>query len=49
MGAMCSSEMSDNTQRTTRRYIPEDGTPHYFDKIAEFSDILSAIHYCNHF
>jgi hypothetical protein len=24
--AICSSETSDDTQRTTRRYIPEDGT-----------------------
>jgi hypothetical protein len=30
MEAICSSEMSDDTQRTTRRYIPEDGTLHNF-------------------
>jgi hypothetical protein len=28
MEAICSSETSVDTQRTTRRYIPEDGTPH---------------------
>jgi hypothetical protein len=28
MEAICSSEMSVDTQRTTRRYIPEDGTLH---------------------
>jgi hypothetical protein len=26
MEAICSSETSDDTRRTTRRYIPEDGT-----------------------
>jgi hypothetical protein len=26
MEAMCSSEMSDDSQRTTERYIPEDST-----------------------
>jgi hypothetical protein len=26
MGAICSSETSVDGQRTTRRYIPEDGT-----------------------
>jgi hypothetical protein len=30
MGATYSSEMSVDTQRTTRRYIPEDGTLHIF-------------------
>jgi hypothetical protein len=28
MEAICSSETSVDTQRTTRRYIPEDGTSH---------------------
>jgi hypothetical protein len=28
MEAICSSETSVETQRTTRRYIPEDGTLH---------------------
>jgi hypothetical protein len=28
MEATYSSEMSADFQRTTRRYIPEDGTPH---------------------
>jgi hypothetical protein len=28
MEAICSSETSVGTQRTTRRYIPEDGTFH---------------------
>jgi hypothetical protein len=28
MEAICSSETSVDTQRTTRRYIPEDGTLH---------------------
>jgi hypothetical protein len=28
MGAVCSSETSVETQRTTRRQIPEDGTLH---------------------
>jgi hypothetical protein len=28
MVAVCSSETSADTQRTTRRYIPEDGTLH---------------------
>jgi hypothetical protein len=28
MEAMCSSETSADAQRTTRRYIPEDGTFH---------------------
>jgi hypothetical protein len=28
MEAICSSETSDDTQRTTRRYFPEDGTLH---------------------
>jgi hypothetical protein len=28
MEAICSSEMSVDIQRTTRRYIPEDGTLH---------------------
>jgi hypothetical protein len=28
MNAICSSETSVGTQRTTRRYIPEDGTLH---------------------
>jgi hypothetical protein len=28
MEAICFSEMSVDTQRTTRRYIPEDGTLH---------------------
>jgi hypothetical protein len=27
MEAICSSETSIDTRRTTRRYIPEDGTP----------------------
>jgi hypothetical protein len=31
MKAICSSETSVDTQRTTRRYIPEDGT---LDKIS---------------
>jgi hypothetical protein len=26
MGAICSSETPTDTQRTTRRYFPEDGT-----------------------
>jgi hypothetical protein len=30
MEAICSSETSVDTQRTTRRYIPEDGTLHCF-------------------
>jgi hypothetical protein len=29
MEAICSSESSIDFQRTTRRYIPEDGTPHF--------------------
>jgi hypothetical protein len=28
MEAICSSETSDETQRTTRRHIPEDDTLH---------------------
>jgi hypothetical protein len=28
MEAICSSETSVDTQRATRRYIPEDGTLH---------------------
>jgi hypothetical protein len=30
MEAICSSEMSVDTQRTTRRYISEDGTLHNY-------------------
>jgi hypothetical protein len=29
MEVICSSETSVDTQRTTRRYIPEDGTLHF--------------------
>jgi hypothetical protein len=28
MEAICSSETSVDTKRTTRRYVPEDGTRH---------------------
>jgi hypothetical protein len=36
MEAICSSETSVDSQQTTRRYIPEDGTLHNIIMVAKF-------------
>jgi hypothetical protein len=45
MEAICTSETSVDTQRTTRRYIPEVGTLLKFVLFA----IVSITHSCNYF
>jgi hypothetical protein len=44
MEVICSSETLADTQWTTRRYIPEDGTLHQLLTIASYND-LSVVHY----
>jgi hypothetical protein len=45
MEAKCSSETSDDTQRSTRLYIPEDGTfhNHRCGNLKSYKVILTAI------
>jgi hypothetical protein len=43
MEALCSSETSADAQRTTRRYIPEDGTLH--NKRCENLKSYTALHH----
>jgi hypothetical protein len=45
MEAICSSETSVYTQRTTRRYIPEDGTLHNLFMLAACSVLVSFLAY----
>jgi hypothetical protein len=47
MKAICSSETSVETQRITRRHIPEDDTPHNFHFIFWFEKIGGKA-YCSH-
>jgi hypothetical protein len=47
MEAICISETSVNTQRTTRRYIPEDGTLH--NQRCESLKSYMVLELCNYF
>jgi hypothetical protein len=48
MEAICSSETSVNTQRTARRYIPEDGTfhNHRFESFKSYNEGHVRVDHC---